>query len=173
MLNSAKSFLNIPVVSLYNTQKIGSLLDFIIDSDQGKVVGIIGEKSGIFKKTIKVISVVDIREISKEAVIVDSEDVLVYQHEIVKIENLLKAGVKIFGSKVVTEGGKLLGRVSDFLIDELFYIAKLLVRPSLANILESQLIINRDSILAITKDEIIVKDNLEEIKEDIRVSETA
>jgi len=173
MLNSAKSFLNIPIVSLYNTSKIGSLLDFIVDPEQGKAVGIVGEKSGIFKKRVKVISVVDIRELSKEAIVVDNEDVLVSPNEIVKIDSILKQGIKIFNNKVVTEAGKFLGRVSDFLIDDLFYLVKILVNPSLTNIFTTQLIISRDSILAVTKDEIIVKNDLEGIKEDVEVAEAA
>lgn len=160
MLKSAKSFLNIPIISLYNTTKIGSLMDFIIDPDLGKVVGVIGERSGFFKKRIKVISIVDIREISERALLVDNENVLVPQEDIIKINNIINSDIKILENKVITESGKYLGKVTDFLIDDFFYISKLYVNPVLTNILTTQLIISRDLILKVTKEEIIVSDDI-------------
>ena len=166
MLKSAKSFLNTPVVSLYNSTKIGSLLDFVVEPNTGKIIGIVAAQSGIFKKKAMVISATDIREISKKVLIVDSEDVLVSQEEIIKIDEILKSGIKILDNKVFTEGGKYLGRVSDFLIDEFFYISKIQVRPSLVNVLETEIIILRESILKVTKDKIVVSDDtLERVKD--------
>lgn len=166
MLKSAKSFLNIPIISLYNTTKIGSLLDFVVHPDIGKIIGVVGERSGFLKKNVKVVSIADIREMSKEALIVDNEDALVPQGEIIKIDNILKSGIKIFGNKVVTESGRFLGKVSDFLIDELFYLAKIYVKPPLINFFETEIIIPRDFILKVTKEEIIVSDNfLERVKD--------
>jgi len=169
MLRSAKSFLNIPIISLYNTAKIGSVLDFVVDPDTGRVIGIIGERGGFLKRDAKVISTVDVREFSKEALLVDSEDALVSQYDIVKIDSVLKSRIKIFGNRVVTESGKYLGKVRDYLVDDFFLIAKLYVNPSVTNILSSQLIISRDSILKITKDQIIVSDSLLELAEDTEV----
>lgn len=166
MLKSAKSFINIPIVSLYNSAKIGSLLDFIVESEVGKIIGVVGAESGFFKKKAMVVSVVDIREISKKVLIVDSEDVMVPQEEVIKIDKALKSGIKIFDNRVITESGKNLGRVSDFLVDEFFYIAKIYVKPPLVNILETELIIPRESILKITKNKIIVSDDtLERVKD--------
>lgn len=160
-----------PIISLYNSVRIGEILDFIVDPDIGKVVGVIGETTGIFKKRNKIISVIDIRELSKQALIVDSEDVLVWQDEVVKIDNILKSKVKLFGNKVFTESGKYLGKVSDFLIDQLFYLAKLYVDPPLSNIFSTQLIISRDLILKITKNEIIVSDSLIEPEKETEIAE--
>lgn len=166
MLRSAKSFLNTPIISLYNTTRIGSVLDFVVEPDIGKAIGIVVEKIGFFKKKYKVISIVDVREISKDAFIVDNEDVLVWSPEIIKVDEILKSGIKIFKNKVYTESGKYLGRASDFLMDQFFYVSKIYLKPSLSNIFETELIISRDLILKVTKDEIIVSDDLIKVAKD-------
>ncbi|OIP23653.1 hypothetical protein COX95_03810 [bacterium CG_4_10_14_0_2_um_filter_33_32] len=159
MLRSAKYFLNIPIISLYNTVKVGSLIDFIIDPEIGKVVGIVGDK-GIVRDKVKVVSMVDVREMSNDAVIVDNEDALVSQEEIVRIDDILKLGIKIIGNKVITESGQYLGKAIDFLLDDFFYINKLYVKPSIMNIVDSQLVIPRELIIKVTKEKIIVSDDL-------------
>lgn len=158
MLKSANSYLNIPIISLYNSTKIGEIQEFVVDSEIGKVIGIIVDK-GEIKGTFKVISTVDIREVSNDAVIVDSEEALVLQGDIIRIDKVIKSGIKIIKNKVETESGVYVGKVFDFLLDSFFYVMKLYIKPSLSNIFESQLIIPRELIIKITKEKIIISDD--------------
>ena len=155
MLRSAKSLLNIPIISLYNSLKVGNLRDFIVDPEAGKIIGILVLKEAANGNSL-VLSTIDIREMSDQAIIVDSEEVLVLQTDIVRIDSVLKTKIEIFNNKVFTESGKNLGRVQDYLIDDLFFIAKLYVKPALFNIMETEVIIPREAIVKVTKEKIIV-----------------
>ena len=165
MLKSAKIFLGLPIISLATSHKIGSIEDFIIEKQNGVVIGVIGLRYGFLKRKNKVISFVDMRELSEKALVVDSEDVLVDQQEILEIDRNIKAGIKIIGSKVYSIQGQYFGKVFDYLIDDYFQVSKIYIYPPIYNVLENQLIIARDRIVKTVKGKIIINtDNYDETK---------
>ncbi len=165
MLKSAKIFLGLPIISLATGHKIGSIEDFIIEKQNGVIIGVIGRRYGFLKKKNKVISFIDMRELSEKALVVDSEDVIVDQQEVLEIDRNLKAGIEIIDSKVYNIQGQYFGKVSDYLIDDYFQVSKIYIYPPIYNILENQLIISRDRIVRIIKGKIIINtDNYEETK---------
>lgn len=166
MLKAISSFLNIPIISIYNSKKVGEVFDFIVEPSSGRIVGLIGERYGFLKRKNKVIADIDVREISPRALIVDSEDALVAEKDIVKLAEIIKSGKKVLKNKVYSQSGKYIGKVYDYLIDDFFYIQKLYIYPPFFNIFENQLIVSRKNVIAIEKKGIIINDiKREKIKE--------
>lgn len=172
MLKLISSFLNIPVISIYNSSKIGFVTEYIIDPESGKVVGVIAGKYGVFVKKNLVISGVDIREISLKALVVDSEESLVKQKEIMEIDKIIKSGKKVMKAKVYSQSEKYLGKVYDYLVDEFFFIKKLYIYPPFLNVFENQLIISRKNIIEIRKNGIIINDDNRKIAKEPKTVKT-
>lgn len=84
---------------------------------------------------------------------------------------LRKEAIEIIGSKVETESGQALGEVGDFFFDQIDgQIAKYYVKTGLLkNIWKGQLIIDKDQVVAICKERIVVADNILPEKADFKI----
>ena len=100
------------------------------------------------------------REFSDVGLIVDSEDNLTDPSDLVRDEDILNMQFEIIGKKLVTQSGKKLGRVEDYVVDDISYrIEKIYARPTAIRTLSTNdYIIARRQIASVNEDEIIVKD---------------
>ncbi|MBI2634426.1 PRC-barrel domain-containing protein [Candidatus Peregrinibacteria bacterium] len=139
--------------------------DMVIDPENGKVLAL------VVSLTRKLIIVpIDI-ESWHDAVKVHSGDAITEARDVMRVDVVMKSGIHVFRSRVVTKGGKFLGKVYDFSIDSnLMVLHKLYVARGFLGLVKFESrIIPYDNILEILPGKIIVKDDLTEVKAKERV----
>jgi len=101
----------------------------------------------------------DIREVSDIGLIVDDSDVIMDPRQLVRLQEVIDFDFHLMHLPVLTEHGKHLGKVSDYTVDTLtFLIHKIHVRrPLLRSLSVAELIIDRQQIIEVTNQHIIVR----------------
>ena len=102
----------------------------------------------------------DIRQLASDCVIVDNEDELTDPKDIVRLQAILRARFNPIGKPVISDTGRKLGAVEDFMLNlETARIQKLHVRKSILQAwLGTSLIIDRTQIIDITPQQITVRE---------------
>jgi len=114
MLIRAKSIIGLPVVEAAGLQRVGSVRDFLVDPDGGRILAIL-LGSG------KVVSVNEIKDFFTDTVLIQSADSIVNHEEIARAQNILSRKIFLVGSKVLTSEGRKMGSLDDFMFDDLSY----------------------------------------------------
>lgn len=102
----------------------------------------------------------DVRDIISKGIVVDDYESLVPPEDLVRLKRSLEIDYQLLGRKVTTDGGRKLGKVIDFAVDDTEYlVTQLHVLPSmLKNPTGSHTIISRNQIIEINDKHIVVKD---------------
>jgi uncharacterized protein YrrD len=150
---------NVPIMSLQTGAQIAHTGEFVVDPRQLKVVAFYCEGPRL-DVTPAILNVSDIREIGSLGIIVDSADVIMSPDDLVRLREVLDYNFKLEGKKVKTESGTKLGTVANFTLDSTtLYVVKLHVRPGVwRSLMSSEVIIDRQQIVQVTDDEVLVKD---------------
>lgn len=155
-----------PILSVQDSGKIGTISNTIIDPDNLKIIafrvhGAIGSDGG------NILDARAIREYSQFGLVIDSTDELVKDDDIIKIKSVLELNFSLLGLKVETKKGSKLGKVLDFTVTEdNFSVQQIIVkRPTVKSFFDSELVIPRSEIVEITDYKIIVRDEEKVIKE--------
>lgn len=159
MLFQKERLENVPIMSLQTGAQIAQTGEFVVDPRQLKVIAFYCEGPRLDINPA-ILNVSDIREIGSLGVIVDSADVLMAPGDLVRLQEVLDFHFKLEGKRVITESGQKLGTVANFTLDSTtLYVVKLHVRPGMwQSFLSAQSIIDRQQIVQVTDDEVIVKD---------------
>ncbi len=143
MLITYNNLINLPVY--YEDNKIGIISDIFISPENGLFMYLILNNK-------QYLEAVNIKEILKNKVIVKNNNCL---NKITKKYNNL-----IINNNVFTQLGEKIGKVSDFEIDLMINrLSKLYVSGGniIKNLIRGELIINKDQIISIEKEKIIVE----------------
>lgn len=166
MLIYNSRLLNLPILSVQDSGKIGIVSTTIVDPDSLKIIafrvhGSVGPEGG------NLLDANSIREYSDYGLVIDSTDELVQDNDVVKISEVLELNFSLLGLKVVTKKGSKLGKIVDFTVsDDNFSVAQIIVkRPAIKSFLDTELTIPRIEIVEITDYKVIVKDEEKVIKE--------
>ena len=166
MLIYNSKLINLPILSVQDSGKIGTISNTIIDPDSLKIIafrvhGAISSDGG------NILDINSVREYSNFGLVIDSTDELVRDDDIVKISQVLSLNFSLIGLKVETKKGSKLGKVLDFTVSEdNFSVAQIIVkRPAIKSLLDSELVVPRAEIVEITDYKIIVRDEEKVIKE--------
>lgn len=155
MLIQAKDVLNKPVFAQDIEDTVGRISDIIIDPENGKIVAFSVVR---FLQKPKIVSEVDVLDLTRNGLLINSENALVLPSELVRIKEIIDQGIKIINSKAVTESKKSLGIIEDFLIDtEIAGVAKFYIKGGL---LSSSLVLPIEKVVKIEKGKIIFEDNV-------------
>ncbi|MDP4038671.1 MAG: PRC-barrel domain-containing protein [bacterium] len=148
--------INLPIISIRSSSRIGETTDFLIDEKNLKIAAA-EINSG---KTKKYLLFSDIRNYDSTKILVNSIESLGEKSDMIRLGDLINNQFKLIGAKVETISGKKLGKVGNFSFEfSDGYIYKIYVGQNiLKNILKTNLIIDRDDIIEVTKDKIIVRD---------------
>jgi uncharacterized protein YrrD len=158
MLILYSKLVGLPIIELENQTKLASVLDIIVEPKNGKVLGILAKVGQILVKD-QLVAARDISQVLPTAILVADGERVTAIDEVVRINELYKKRFSLFGKKVVTKSGKLLGKVNDFLIDEeSLSLVKLYVRHLL-----SDRIIPYSAVIKIDDKAVVVKDDFEAI----------
>ena len=110
----------------------------------------------------------DVREFSKNGLIVDSGSRFVSRDEVVRLDEIMSLNFNLIGLKVVSESGKKIGKIKDYTIDtKTFMIYQIIVdRPVIKSLVDPELTINRSQIVEIDDYKITIKNEAEKISLD-------
>ena len=153
MLVIGSKMINTPILSLHVGDQIAVTRQAIIDPEDLRIIAYTLDGPLL-------------REISQDGMIIDSIDRLVNREDIIHLDEVMSLNFNLIGLKVVTQGGKKLGKIVDYTFDsQSFSIYQLIVqRPVFASINDPQLTINRSQIIEIDDFKVTIKHDKEEVK---------
>lgn len=127
MFIQASKILKMPVGIIETRSKVGEVEQILVDLKNGEIIGFLIKIGGFFNQH-KVLSVKDILDFDRNAIVIKKIDDLLEINEIVRAKKIISDNDFIIGMQAFTESNQYLGRVFDFVfnIDDLqitkFYI---------------------------------------------------
>ena len=115
---SANSMVGLPVYTLENGKRIGSVKDVIYDSEHSIILAFTLEEYGIFSTHRWVLPFMNVKSIGQDAVMAENENAFVKEKDAPNIAQILKHRDGIANKSVITESGSDLGNVTDVLVNE-------------------------------------------------------
>lgn len=154
-----------PVLSLHVGGEVARTKEPIINPEGLKIIGYTLEGALVRGEIGNIMTVDSIREFSNRGLIVDSTDDFFESGDVIKIDKVIDLNFKLVGLKVVTKGGRTLGKVSDYTVDtDSFTIYQIIVkRPVLKSLLDPELTINRSQIVEVDDYKITVKNEEQKV----------
>lgn len=109
----------------------------------------------------------DIREISRVGLIIDDSQEIVASTDVVKLQQILDLNFELIGLPVVDKKRRRIGKVLDFTIvgDAMLVYQLIVKRPLFKDFLDPELTIHRSQIAQITQNQVIIKNELAELRE--------
>lgn len=149
-----------PVFENDERHPVAFVRDVILDPETGNLLALRINRDQIITSS-DISSWGDVVRIRNIDVIAPLEDVL-------RVAQAEKKGIKVFGNLVETQGGVVLGRVVDFVIDEkTLTLKKIFTAKLFFGIFQHEhRIISVKNIIEIRADKIIVRDGLKTVKEE-------
>ena len=172
MLILSKLLINQSVLSLRTGGVVAVSREAIINPTNLKIEGFYCSDS-FEKNKILVLIKHDIRDVLPAGIVVNDHGVLSEPEDLIRLKEVMDWDYQLTGKQVVTESKKKLGKVSDYATDpDTMIIQKLyVVQPVLRNLTGGSLSIDRQQIVEINKNKIIVKDLLQPVKTRVPASE--
>lgn len=163
MLINASSLIGTRILSLQLGGAVAEVDSLIIDPDNLQIVAFHLSGPVIGGETGDILDARSIREFSRLGFIIDDTDELVFRTDVVRIDKIMSLNFHLVGLKVVTEKGKKLGKVIDFIVDPSSLLTQQLVvqRPALKSFLDPELTIHRSQIVEVDDFKVTVKDATE------------
>jgi uncharacterized protein YrrD len=165
MLVLTKFLIDQPVMSLRTGGRVATVRQAIIDPTKLKIEGFYCTDS-LEKNKVLVLVNRDIRDVLPAGFVVNDHEVLTEPEDLVRLKKILDWDYQLIGKVVVTERKKKLGKVVDFATEpESMIIKKLYVTQSIVrSIANGSLSIDRNQVVEITHNKIIIKDPLQPVK---------
>lgn len=158
MLIVSTQLVGMPIVSVHASAKIGATTRVIINPHNLTIAGFYvlrparGEEEVLLPQ--------DIRETDGKVFVINHEEDLADAEDLIRLEEVLKIDYQLHEKPVVTESGKKLGLVEDYVVDaQKLTIMSLHVSPTLLkSFMSSDRVISRKQILEVSEKEVTVKD---------------
>jgi len=112
----SKKFLSLSIISIKEGQRIGYVRNLVIDPKTKSVAAFVVDPRGFFKDQ-RIIPFNRVTSIGKNAITVSTQNQVEKAVNLPAILELLKEKTAVIGMKVLTTGGKTLGRVQEFYVD--------------------------------------------------------
>lgn len=148
---------------------VTTIRDMLIDPENGKIVAFL-----VNTGHNEVITPIDILS-WREVMTIHNFDSIVQAEDILRAHEILESGIMLRGSKVETEKGKYLGRVTDYAVDtNTFDLRRIEVAKAFLGLIrfETRLIPAKE-IVEILPGKIVVKEDMKVIREGIGEKEVA
>lgn len=158
MLLPREKLIGTPILSLQTGAPLAQTSDILIDPRRLHITAFYCD-GPLVNEQPALLHTSDIREFSDIGFIVDSSDDIMPPDGLVRLQEIIDFGFDLLHMKVVDSHQKKLGKVVDFSVESnSFMIKKITVkRPLLHSLNDSELIIDREQIVEITDDTIIVR----------------
>jgi len=154
MQKNFRQFLGMPIRDRLSKGLLGKVGDFVIDPTNGEI-------SAFFTRRDKklLLPTADVFKVTAEAVWVDSPEALATPDEIIRIAEVIKLNIPIFGNKVFTVSRQHLGEVVDFRFETNGWVlTKIEVAKKILGIPTQEKLINTSQIVRIKRNEVTVRD---------------
>lgn len=150
---------NTPVMSLQTGAQVASFDTALINPDNLTIAAYTLKGPRIHTHP-SFLRIADIRELGGLGAIINDTDDIIVLGDVIKIDELYELGFPLLGMSVVTQKGKRLGKIEDYVLEtSSFSVQKLQVnRGFFKSLGESSLVIGRSQIVEITQKSIVVKD---------------
>lgn len=147
---------------------ITSVKDVVVDPENGKVIAFV-----VNINQNKIITPIDVVEWKGDFLKVHPGEVIIDGHEVLRVERVQKAGIRIERNRVVSKDGMFLGRVYDFSVDtNAMALKNLYVAKDILGLLRyEKKIIEWKEILEITAKKIVVKSGMQKIEVEEKMPE--
>ncbi len=153
MLVQLDQLRNLPVASVREEARVGTVADVVVHPETGELVGFWVTLPGLFGAK-KALSARDVISYDPHAIVVGADDAIVDPAEIHPFQAVVSKGHTWLGKSVETEEGERLGKVSNlYLNTDLEMLAKLVISGGLFG---TERVLPRDAIVKVTKRKIIV-----------------
>lgn len=116
-MKRSEELLGLSVISIEDGKEIGRVSDFVINSAKGMVEFLIID-NGYRYMGIKILPFKMVEGVGEYAVTILSSTSITDLSDEPEVNGLLEKNVRVKGTKVLTRKGKLIGSVSEFLIDD-------------------------------------------------------
>ncbi len=117
MLIEAKNFLDLPVATIEEKEKIGLVKKILIDKKNAKILGFIINTGGFLFGNDLFLSETDLLDIDTHGLTTRNKDNLVDPSEIVRVKKMLDEQFSLFRLTAMTRSKRKLGKISNFVID--------------------------------------------------------
>ena len=157
MLVLRDRLINVPLMSLQTGTQVGVTSAPIIDPRRLIIIGFYCDGPTLDTKPA-VLHTSDIREASDIGFIIDSADDIMSPDGLVRLQEVINFNFTLEGKQVVEDGGRKIGKVADYTVDnQSYYIIKLHIKPSIWQSFSSaEVIIDRNQIKTVTDKQIVV-----------------
>lgn len=116
-MRKGKTLIGKDVLSLADGQKLHSVKDVLIGSDNAEIVALLVDEGGLLSSS-RVVPIESIESFGKDAVVVSDSASIVSASRYPRVNAILNNKEKLVGKKVFTEAGEEQGSVSDMYFDE-------------------------------------------------------
>jgi uncharacterized protein YrrD len=107
----------LPVVSIAEGEEVGIVKDFIIDPESKSIVAMVIEDKQWYEGA-KVISFSLVHSIGDFAITTENSSSVVSLSSMPELTDLIQKKLKIIDARVITRGGRLIGYVSEYSVDD-------------------------------------------------------
>jgi sporulation protein YlmC with PRC-barrel domain len=159
MYARVSKLLNLPIVSLQTGEAVAWTRAPILETTSLEIIAFRCELGGRSGHSL-VLLAADIRRLTSESIVIDSEEELADPADVVRLRPLIQAAYTPIGKGVFTDAGHKLGTVEDYTVNlQTNRVQKLYVRQSVLQAwIGSSLLIDRTQIVEISARRIIVRD---------------
>jgi uncharacterized protein YrrD len=158
MLVLKERVIDVPVMSLQTGNELARAIKPVIDPRQLKIVAFYCHGPGLDVDPA-VLTIDDIREVSKLGYIVDDADVFMSPNDLIRLKPVLDFNFALEGKHVLEENGYKLGKVINYTVDtKSFFVMQLSVQPGLMHSWGvAEVLVGRTQIIEVTDSEVIVR----------------
>lgn len=142
--------------------KMAKVQDFLFDPRNGRIPAVVVLPRGIIGLQNKpaLLPVEDIVDWQNNLLLVQDEDAITPPEDIVRLQKLVDDHFGLIGVRVVTESGKKLGAVEDYIVEtKLPHISKLVVRRQILWFFSFQEVVPLKRVISMERKRIVIKDD--------------
>ncbi|EGO63743.1 PRC-barrel domain-containing protein [Acetonema longum] len=155
-MQKSKDILHLPVVSILEGKELGLVRDLVINPADAEVIALAID-AGMWYLGAKILSFSAIKGLGKGAVTIETSDDLLPIFQVPEAVQFLNTGVKIIGTKVLSNTGQIQGKINEFYLDE----AGRIISCEIENLQGETIKVPANRFITLGKDVLIITDSKE------------
>lgn len=116
-MKKSQEILGLSIISIAEGKEIGKVKDLVINSQQGSIECLVVDNDAWYLG-LKMIPFSLVQGVGEYAVTIENETAISDTNDLPNVNELLKQNIQVKGTKVLTKKGKLIGTVTEFIVDE-------------------------------------------------------
>jgi|GEM_PF-317085 len=157
MEKTSKRILAMPVYSVQEGQHLGFVKGLVIDPAQRAIAAIVIERRRMSREE-RIISFQNIASIGDDAITIAKANTAERKSNMPTLINLMRNPVHLLGARVLTVGGKTLGKIEEYRFDNESGKLTHLELSGGGNLFKEKIVINADHIITIAQNTLMIAD---------------